>query len=384
MNNICLVINQDLNEVELDFKNNIFKMNNNVYIFSYKNINELIINNNDIYYTEDSYLYFKDLSEKNYIKKIFLIHNEWIDQAIINLYNNTLIRIQSNNQFGKFLFNDDKLIIMWNYWGKENYYKYDEYTYIQENYAPLEAINVNIKIPIHIFIHVCMIDEWENILLELLNKIKNSGLYDIIDNIHIGILGDSNNLKNNIFNDPKIKIAYIDSRIYLFELHTINYIKSFCKDILDEEIYILYIHTKGVRRAGNKIVIDSWREMMTYFLIDCHKDCLKNLSFFDTIGNNIVNLRGSDKNFINKNHTLHYSGNYWWTKKTYINKLPYLNINFNDDLYECRFNAENWILSNYPDSKIGILFQDNTNTHPYHRYIFDYYKNKKILFILYN
>jgi hypothetical protein len=231
-----------------------------------------------------------------------------------------------------------------------------------------------------------MIENWEFILNELIISIKKSGLYYITNTIHLGILGDIKNLqndyfKNNILNDNKFNIIYIDSRTYLYEIHTINSIKSFLETEEKEEVYILYIHTKGVRRAGNENVTNSWREMMSYFLIDKYMECLENLSYYDTIGNNIVNLycdTNSD-NFVNNSHTLHYSGNFWWSKKTYINKLNYLKLNLTNNSSNTRYQAENWILSNYPDCKIGILFQDDTNTHPYHRYVFNYYKNMKVI-----
>ena len=116
--------------------------------------------------------------------------------------------------------------------------------------------------------------------------------------------------------------------------------------------------------------------MMQYFLIEKNDDCIKNLTKYDILGNNLVNLYCYEKDniSINKLHTLHYSGNFWWSKKTYIDKLPYLMNDFTNKSINTRYRAENWICSNYPDAKIGIIFQDDTNTHPYHRYVFPYYK----------
>jgi hypothetical protein len=115
---------------------------------------------------------------------------------------------------------------------------------------------------------------------------------------------------------------------------------------------------------------------MEYFLIEKYKECIKYLSIFDTLGNNIVNSHCYNKNevCVNEYHTSHYSGNFWWSKKTYIDKLNFIQLDLTKNSINTRFKAENWILSNYPNMNIGILFQDNTNTHPYHRYVFDYYK----------
>jgi hypothetical protein len=395
MNNIFLIKENNLNYITLNFKNNTFNIENDLYKFDiiehdkiliYK-CNEIFekISDDKIYYTEDSFLYFIDKDAMTIYKKFFLINNEWNDQALIDLKNLYIRRIKNNDQYGNIEFMDNKMIINWNYWGKEIYTKIDDYTYLQENYKN-NILEYNKSIPIHIFIHITMIEMWESIFLEFINTIKKSGLYDVLTKIHLGILGNISNYKSSFFetyllNDPKINIIYLDQRNYLYEIHTINTIKSFCENNDDEEIYILYLHTKGVRKAGNENVTTSWRNMMTYFLIDNYVECIQGLQYYDTIGNNVVNMHcnNTNINFINHNHTLHYSGNFWWSKKSYILKLNYLKLIIDVKSVNSRYQAENWILSGYPECKIGILFQDDTNTHPYHRYVFDYYKKLKIL-----
>jgi len=387
MNKIYIIDDNYQEEVILNFEKNTFNIQDISYKFEIISKDKLLIfwtDSKEVYYTRDSYLYFLDTKYylRFIIKKIFLINNDWNDQAIINLDTKKLNRIKYNDQFGKFSINhdNDKLFINWDRWGVENYIKNDEYTYISENYNILKKNILNIIPEIHIFIHICAIYNWKNIFSEQINTIKKTGLYDIITKIHLGILGEINIIKNDIFNDIKFNILYIDTRSELYEIHTINFIKSFCSNI-NNEIYILYIHTKGVRKAGNESVIESWREMMEYFLINNYKECIDNLDYFDSIGNNLVNLYCSEVKdiSINKNHTYHYSGNFWWSKKSYIDKLDYISLDLTKNSINTRYKAENWILSLYPECKIGILFQDDTNTHPYHRYIFDYYKDLKII-----
>jgi len=399
MNNIYIVNNFFNIEVELIFKNNtfiIYDLPNNLelkdehtfdlidydkIILYWNKIDETIIS--ERYYTKDSYIYYNNEELGNNFKKIFIIHNEWNDQAIIDLEKNNLFRIKHKDQFGTFNFDDNKLIINWKHWGEEIYYKYDDYNYYQENYNienNKKDFDNNNNIKIHIFIHITLITDWLTIFNDQINKIKESGLYDKVEKIHLGILG---NLKifieNTIFNDPKFNILYIDSKVELYEIHTINHIKNLC-DTIDNvdnnELYILYIHTKGVRNAGNKNVTKSWRSMMEYFLIEKHNECLNYLEYYDCIGNNLVNLYCNDKSncYVNENHSYHYSGNFWWSKKSYIDKLDYLPLDMSNESIKSRYKAENWICSKYPDAKLGVIFQDITNTHPYHRYVFDYYK----------
>ena len=365
MNNIYIINNTSYTILTLNFQYNTFKLIDN----------DKLLYNECMYYTNDSYLYFSNIKLRDTYKKIFLIHNEWNDSAFINLNNMTLQRIHHKEQYGNIILKDDKLIIDWNHWGKEYYNKIDNFTYMQDNY--INVIGEKKQCPIHIFIHICMIENWKEIFDDQINTIKKSGLYNKCEKIHLGILGNG-----KIPIDEKFNILYHDYRITLYEIHTINHIKTYC-DNLDYEIYILYLHTKGVRKAGNDNVTKSWRKMMEYFLIEQYKICIDNLNIYDTLGNNIVNLScyNKDKISLNKNHTFHYSGNFWWSKKSYIDKLDYLQLDFTKNAINTRFLAENWILSKYGENNvnIGILFHDITNTHPYHRYIFDFYKDLKII-----
>lgn len=385
MNVICIIHNkEDYNEILLDFKTNTFTLNNNEHRFEILDKYKILLywsdSNKDIYYTDDSYLYFSNIMIKSHYRKIYLMNTEWYDQALYNTETGSLRRIKHKEQFGIVEYNsNNKFVINWNYWGKEDYIKIDDYHYIAKEYKNnvIEEVGItlcDLSIKIHIFIHVCSLDGWKDILLDQLNTIKQSGLYNACAKIHFGIVGDCNVIKNPIFDDPKFNVLYVDSRATLYENHTINFIKWMCSngDIGESEAYILYIHTKGVRKAGNPEVTVSWRKMMEYFLIDRYKECIENLQYYDTIGNNIVNMGDV---YVNKDraHCAHYSGNFWWSKKSYINKLDYLNI-FDNSGDIIRYSAENWLLSLYPHGKFGVIFQDDTNTHPYHRYVFDYYK----------
>ena len=386
MNNIY-IINKNFNcEISLNFKTNTFEKDNKNYNFEIIDKQKILLYWGDLkeyYYTNDSYLYFSDMKLSNNVKFLNLINNTWFDQIILFLDIGYIKRIKHTDQIGTILSYDESMIMInWEHWGFELYNKFDNFTYIIDNYE--YPIIDNFKkfedYPIHIFMHICTLEDWKEIFSDQIDTIKKSGLYDNVTLIHLGILGNINNINDPIFNDPKFNILYVDSRCELFELNTINFIKYYCSK-LDHEIYVLYLHTKGVRKAGNPEVTKSWRKMMEYFLIDKYIECLHYIDIYDTLGCNIVNLNCVDikDSSINEKHTMHYSGNFWWSKKTYIDKLPYINIDLSKKSVNMRYKAENWILSNYPEAKIGILFQDETNTHPYHRYIYDYYKKLKFI-----
>lgn len=189
---------------------------------------------------------------------------------------------------------------------------------------------------------------------------------------------------NKYEDKDKIQFDYSNDNIDTYELITINKIYEYFKD-KDENFNVLYLHTKGVRKAGNKEVIVSWRNMMEYNLIDKYKYCnyFLNENIAYTIGNNIINSFKDEKDeivLLNKNHCYHYSGNFWWAQSVYIKKIEPLKIeDMKENRFRQRYQAENWILSQKEKEKSGILYQNNTNLHPYHRYVFENYKNKNII-----
>ena len=72
------------------------KVNENIN----ENVNEIVNEFLEYFNTDDSYLYFSEsVSYKNF-KKIFLLHNEWKDQAIINISEKKINRIKDKDQYG--------------------------------------------------------------------------------------------------------------------------------------------------------------------------------------------------------------------------------------------------------------------------------------------
>lgn len=395
MNKIFIFNNIYFDEFYLNFKDNILYLTNNNtdnlnYRFEILNKNQLKVFWNDfeeILYTEDSYLYFLDKEKIKIIKKIYLYHPEWNDQCIMNYDTNRISRINVKNEKGTFEYKNDKLIINWDKWNYEVFEFFDEYTFYKLDYLKnIESFknkekNFNNKNN-YIFIHVCCLENWKEIFEDMIKNIKDSGLYNNTTKIFLGILGDLNNenyfINNFLDNNGKFQILYIDENICNYEILTINCIKDFCNDSCynDNDANILYIHTKGVRKAGNNDCTISWRKMMEYHLIEKYENCLSYLEYYDTIGSNIINTFDNDDKIVSVNgtHNYHYSGNFWWSKKSYIKNLSYLDIDLSNISILTRCKAENWICSNYPNAKLGIIFNDFTNTHPYHRYVFDYYK----------
>jgi hypothetical protein len=113
------------------------------------------------------------------------------------------------------------------------------------------------------------------------------------------------------FHDKKIELIGSDTNVGLYELPTIH---SLHKHAFVEDMYVLYLHTKGVKHNNrNKNVLD-WVNYLTYFNIEKHETCIQALEDgADTVG---VNLQKD------KTVPTHYSGNFWWAKSDYLKKLP--------------------------------------------------------------
>jgi hypothetical protein len=394
MNEIFIILKDNYDFVFLIFDNykNECIFQKKKYNFTFITTYKLRIFNHEhdvILTTIDSFIYSDDESQLNYFKLIELIHNEWFDQCLLNYKNKEIIRIKHRDQSGIFEINKNYLKVTWNNWGDELFIQKEKNIYLQENYfyknKSLYDINYKKQNKIIIFIHCCAFENGLNILFEQLDKIIKSNLYNECEKIIVHILGyNYNDLINEYQDKYKIEFIYSKFDINYYELITINMIYDYFKN-KDENYNVLYIHSKGVRKAGNEEVIYSWRDMMEYYLIEKYEYCnyLLNENIANTLGNNIINSFDIETDkfvLLNKDHCYHYSGNFWWTQSNYIKKLEPLKIEENKEKrFIQRYQAENWILSKKEKGKSGILYQNNTNLHPYHRIIFKNYLNKNIL-----
>ena len=187
-----------------------------------------------------------------------------------------------------------------------------------------------------IFYHICELGNWKEIVDEQLDLIKSSGLYNIIESINIGFLGEKKNILPYLNN--KIKLVYHSDNKNEYEMPTVNKIMEFCEKEKNE-YYILYIHSKGVTKLtkNKKVKYNGqhyWRKYMNYWNIYKHKICIEQLNKgFYTVGINCFDN--------------HYSGNFWWANSIYIkNNLKYLKYKDDNGMQ-----SEFWLLGNKTPNK---------------------------------
>jgi hypothetical protein len=208
-----------------------------------------------------------------------------------------------------------------------------------------------------IYFHICCINNWREVYYKLLNHIKVSKLYDEIHEIRCVVLGEDYN--NEDFADAKIKIIFKSTDINLKE---VKIMELMYENSLNEDVNMLYIHTKGVSCKyiydyKSKKCISDWIEYMTYFNIYKWKICLEKIKEYDVVGVNLIDYAPPVGSGLTA--PLHYSGTFWWSKSSHVRNTGLIK----DRGY---YGPEFYITSN-PNGKYACLW----NSHLYH-YVDEY------------
>jgi hypothetical protein len=185
------------------------------------------------------------------------------------------------------------------------------------------------------FIHVCMINDWADILTEQINIMQESGLYDKMNVANVcclGLTAEKERLEEIILPFGKLRLAGHSENLNEFEFFTLSFLQDVCKR--SGEFYGFYIHSKGVSWPGHEGG-KYWRDYMNHYVLRKWELDFRFLNIgYDTCG---VKL-------INKGWPLHYSGNFFWFNTEYVKRLiPVTMMNLKD-----RFNAEMWVCSGQP------------------------------------
>lgn len=176
-----------------------------------------------------------------------------------------------------------------------------------------------------IFHHSYLVNNWLDILSEQLEILKESELYKNSKHLHFCCFSE---LEQNIFDFIKIiKEFDSDNKCTIIiqpyndnERLTLTYMQTICKNLSDEKV--LYFHTKGVTshlrygENGDKN-IRSWRKIMEYYLIENWRNCHLLVDDHDVVGVFYGSWYLTTGQVVN-----YFSGNFWWSKVSHINKTP--------------------------------------------------------------
>jgi hypothetical protein len=171
------------------------------------------------------------------------------------------------------------------------------------------------KQKIKIFMHLNDLPGAFDLMGDQLSRLSESGLLDVANQVLLCTNGNDNNFVPAIhaMNDyHNVKFYHTSSRTDLWEWPSLDLLKRNC-DAADEDFYVLYFHLKGLSRLGDARVTD-WRNYMEYWMIDQWAACVEKLDQgHDLVGTNII-----------EQPWLHSSGNFWWSRASYIKKLEHL------------------------------------------------------------
>jgi hypothetical protein len=212
--------------------------------------------------------------------------------------------------------------------------------------------------PMVIFYHIYCYDhqynKWQSTVQDQIQKINDSGLYDVCDSMFVRIIGNNENFEifqNFIKNMKKIQILCADNNNDR-EATTLKAVHSYSQK---NDANILYIHTKGVTTGNNRrekytIKANHWRNLMEYFTIERWKQCIEVLNDgYDACGVlwRIEPFFGLISG--------HFSGNFWWATTKYIATLPKIEDKTHRGYHEF------WIGRNNP--KVYCFHESGLNHH---------------------
>jgi len=168
---------------------------------------------------------------------------------------------------------------------------------------------------IKVFMHLNDLPGAHELMSEQLTRLSESGLLETAETVFLCTNGDESKFRTamEIMSEFRnVRFIHTNNRTDLWEYPTLEMLKKNC-DADDEEYNIFYFHLKGLSRLNDQNVID-WRRFMEYHMIDRWQECVEKLeSGYDLVGTNII-----------EEPWLHSSGNFWWSKSSYIKKLEKL------------------------------------------------------------
>lgn len=214
------------------------------------------------------------------------------------------------------------------------------------------------------FIHVAKLEGVEARLQEYLQSFERTGLLDALQQVFLCTVGESTLQYTPI--NPKISIQNVSKNLEDFEVPTQQALWEYAKEHSNAKI--LYLHTKGVGKNENQCIED-WVQYMSYFCIDKWPEAVEKLDTYDTTGVDLL-----------QEPTLHYSGNFWWARASYIQTLPcpveFANLErYPNPLNSIRHNQEFWIC--YKKQNHFCFWQSNINC--YHRHVNLYPRSKYVI-----
>jgi len=205
---------------------------------------------------------------------------------------------------------------------------------------------------IRIGYHVVAQLGWEELTDNCINKMKNSGLWDAVTEIHMFCHYSpelfkplQEQLKDH---DKIIWHLFTDSIVTRGECFSNFKLKTIC-DTDTDEWAVLRLHNKSSNYVNrpDKDISYKWRDLIEYWNIERWELMFSKLNQgYDAAGNHWM-----------QSPWPHFSGNVWWAKSSYIKKLPLLPLPV--DAQSTNLNLAPWGPRHQSEAWVGL----GTNPH---------------------
>jgi hypothetical protein len=167
-----------------------------------------------------------------------------------------------------------------------------------------------------VYFHICQLGEWRRSFDIIWEALKESGLYDCIQTIRVGLAFDEEMEEDYRLLDKKISIVS-KGKCREYERITLHHMKQ--ASYVDSEMTrYVYLHTKGIKHWGTERdgYIKKWIDVMVQSVI-------YNWRWANTILLSL-NARVYGSMYFSTSRSIkpHYSGNFWWTTAQHIRELP--------------------------------------------------------------
>jgi len=253
---------------------------NNIIIFWEKWDSEVFMKNDNIYYYKEKY------DKNNYVLEFNIIHSDWSDTCII--YDNKIHRKNMNDEFGKYVLENNKLIIFWEKWNENIFYKCDNIFYL-ESFINFMMIN-NVKYIINKFNNKIYDIEYNCIGNFEMDNIYINVIIDNISNMYYYKLEENNIiLYHDIFKD-------IILHKYLDETYTLNILTNELIDNNNSKIG--YLNLNEYKLYNNKYYYRKYFELheKEIYLINKNFDNINNSNYYfnyvdNYIYNNLIKIK---------------------------------------------------------------------------------------------
>lgn len=191
--------------------------------------------------------------------------------------------------------------------------------------------------------HVFCDTGWQDLVSAQMEHLRASGLLSATKSLYVScVYRDEKDIEDikKIVNSDKLQIISATRDASVYEYPALICIQEKCQT---EDCLFYYFHTKGVSFSINKSKnkhylnfmrnVTAWRMMMEHFVMDKWKVAVNALcDGYDTYGSYRWPPRPDTYKM--------YSGNFWWSKSSYIRSLPTLNT---PEIRHNRLYAELWI-----------------------------------------